>query len=157
MPQLHLPAFPSGATDITPVLSFARTDDTVTYFHHGLPIYSHDRADRASFRQIAAALHVHCGASQADLASAFGVPAITIKRAVKLLRAEGVKGFFAARISRGAAVLTTSVLAQAQSQLDGGKPPRAVADVLGIKPDTLTKALRAGRLHAPAKKKPLKA
>ena len=151
MSQLHLPLFPCGATDITPLLSFSRTEETVTYFHYGLPIYSHDQADRAAFRQIAAQLHVTCGVSQTDIAAAFGVSAISIKRAVKILRDEGTKGFFAARVGRGAAVLTAPVLAQAQSQLDAGVLPRTVADDLGIKPDTFTKAIRAGRLHAQKK------
>lgn len=35
MPQLHLPLFPSGATEITATLSFCKEDDTVTYFHCG--------------------------------------------------------------------------------------------------------------------------
>jgi predicted PhzF superfamily epimerase YddE/YHI9 len=153
MRQLHLPSFPSGSTDITPILSFCRTEDTVTYFQYGLPIYSHGKDDRAAFRQVMAQLHVICDASQADIAKAFGVSAISVKRAVKLYRAEGSKGFFAARVTRGAAVLTAPVLTQAQRQLDSGEPPRAVAEALGIKPDTLIKAIRAGRLHAVAKKK----
>lgn len=153
MPQLHLPLFPSGATEITATLSFSRTDETVTYFHSGMPIFSHDQHDRASFRFIAAQLHVTSGASQADMSRAFGVPTITIKRAVKQYKAQGAKGFFASRVTRGAVVLTQSVLEQAQSQLDAGQPARAVAQTLGIKPDTLIKAIRAGRLRAPAKKK----
>jgi hypothetical protein len=68
MPQLHLPLFPIGATEITEVLSFCRTDETVTYFHYGLPIFSHAQDDRASFRFVTALLHVTCGAKQAELA-----------------------------------------------------------------------------------------
>ena len=153
MPQLHLPMFPSGATEITTGLSFCRTDDTVTYFHYDMPIYSHAQDDRASFRFISALLHVTCGARQAVLARAFGIPQINIKRAVKLYRASGSAGFFAERVYRGAAVLTETVMAQAQSQLDAGHSPRAVAALLEIKPDTLIKAIRAGRLHAPVKKR----
>jgi len=67
MPQLHLPLFPIGSTDITEVLSYCRTDETVTYFHYGLPIFSHAKDDRASFRFITALLHVTCGAKQAEL------------------------------------------------------------------------------------------
>lgn len=152
MPQLHLPMFPSGATEITVGLSFCRTDDTVTYFHYDMPIYSHAQDDRASFRFISALLHVTCGAKQAVLARAFGIPPINIKRAVKLYRASGSAGFFAERVYRGAAVLTEPVLAQAQSQLDAGTSPRAVAALLEIKPDTLIKAIRAGRLRAALKK-----
>lgn len=154
MPQLHLPMFPAGATEIAATLSFCRTDDTVTYFHSGMPVFSHERSDRAAFRLIAAQLHVTCGVKQAALARAFGVPQITIKRAVKLHRAQGAKGFFAPRVTRGASVLTEPVMEHAQRHLDEGEGAPMVAELLGIKPDTLTKAIRAGRLRVPAKKKP---
>jgi len=152
MAQLHLPIFPSGATEITTALSFCRTDDTVTFFHYDMPIYSHAQDDRASFRFISALLHVTCAAKQAVLARAFGIPQINVKRAVKLYRASGSAGFFAERVYRGAAVLTETVMAQAQSQLDAGTSARAVAALLEIKPDTLIKAIRAGRLRVPVKK-----
>ena len=74
MKQLHLPLFPTGATEITPALSFCRTEETVTYFHFDMPIFSHAQDDRASFRLISAILHVTCGAKQAELARAFGIP-----------------------------------------------------------------------------------
>jgi len=153
MPQLHLPLFPSGATEITATLSFSRTQETITYFHSGMPIFSHEQSDRASFRLITAQLHVTGGAKQADLSRAFGVPRITIKRAVKIYRDLGAKGFFAPRLSRGAAVLTDGVIEQAQRLLDAGQSARSVAALLGIKPDTFTKAVRAGRLREPAKKR----
>ena len=153
MTQLVLPLFPAGATEITPTLSFSRTEITVTYFHAGMPMFSHDQNDRASFRYITAQLHVTAGATQAQLSRAFGVPLITIKRAVKQYRNLGIKSFFAPRVTRGAAILTDSVLEQAQRLLDAGQSVLAVATALGIKPDTFNKALRAGRLHALAKKK----
>jgi hypothetical protein len=152
MPQLHLPLFPSGATEITEGLSFSRTDDSVTYFHFDMPIFSHTQDDRASFRFISALLHVTCGAKQAVLARAFGIPCINIKRAVKLYREKGSAGFFAERNYRGAAVLTAPVMQQAQSQLDAGQSQQDVAALLGIKPDTFDKAVRAGRLHVAVKK-----
>ena len=152
MPQLHLPLFLSGATEITSALSFCCIADTVTYFHYDMPIYSHAKDDRASFRFISALLHVTCAAKQAVLARAFGIPQINIKRAVKLYRASGCAGFFAERVYRGAAVLTEPVMVQAQGLLDAGHSPREVATLLEIKPDTLIKAVRAGRLHAPPKK-----
>ena len=152
MPQLHLPLFPSGATEITTALSFCRADDTVTYFHYDMPFYSHAHDDRASFRFVSALLHVTCGAKQAELARAFGIPKINIKRAVKLYRASGTAVFFEPRTVRGAAVLTEPVMEQAQSQLDAGQSPRAVAALLEIKPDTLIKAIRAGRLRTQLKK-----
>lgn len=153
MSQLHLPLFPFGATEITPTLSFSRSEKTVTYFHCDMPIFTHEQSDRASFLVAAAQLHVTCGAKQAAIARAFGVPQITIKRAVKLFRAAGAPAFYAPRVGRGAAVLTDPVLEQAQSQLDEGHEPRRVAEQLGIKFDTLSKAIRAGRLRKPVKKK----
>jgi len=152
MPQLHLPLFPSGATAITAVLSFCAQDSTVTYFHCGMPVFSHDMDDRASFRLITAQLHVTSGAAQAELARAFGISKISIKRAVKLYRSSGAAGFFANRVVRGAAVLTEPVLLQAQSQLDAGQQSCTVAALLGIKVNTFTKAIQAGRLRLPLKK-----
>ena len=152
MPQLHLPLFPSGATAITAALSFCKEDSTVTYFHCGMPVFSHGKDDRASFRLITAQLHVTSGAAQAELARAFGVSKISIKRAVKLYRSTGAAGFFAERAVRGAAVLTEPVLLQAQSQLDAGQASRTVAALLGIKNNTFTKAIQAGRLRESPKK-----
>ena len=154
MTQLHLPIFPSGATEISAGLSFCRAEETVTYFHYDMPIYSHAQDERNCFRFVSALLHVTCGAKQADIARAFGIPKINIKRSVKLYRASGAGGFFAARATRGAVVLTEPVLAQVQSHLDAGLSPRDVATQMEIKADTLTKAIRAGRLHVPQKKTP---
>ena len=87
---------------------------------------------------------------------AFGVPLITVKRAVKRYREQGPRGFYLPRKTRGAAVLTAEVLAQAQQLLDEGIEIAEVADRLEIKRDTFKKAVRAGRLHRGAKKKRLK-
>jgi transposase-like protein len=50
-------------------------------------------------------------------------------------------------------VLTVSVLEAAQRGLDEGTPVSEVAISLGIKPDTLAKAVNAGKLRKPAAKK----
>jgi predicted DNA-binding protein (UPF0251 family) len=49
-------------------------------------------------------------------------------------------------------VLTPPVLAEAQQLLDEGLEPSEAADRLGIKRDTLRKAVGAGRLHKAVKK-----
>jgi len=72
---------------------------------------------------------------------------------VKRYRQRGPAGFYEKPRRRGSAVLTDPVLNQAQERLDGGLETSAVAEQLGIKRDTLAKAIRAGRLHKPAKKK----
>lgn len=153
MPQIQLPFFPEGVTHITPLLAFGVEDGRITYFNGSMPVFVHDQGDLASFRMITAQFCVTGNAKQCEVAQAFGIPKITIKRAVKLYREAGPKGFYRPRQTRGAAVLTAPVLAQAQQLLDEGLEPREVAERLGIKPDTLSKAVRVGRLHRAVKKK----
>ena len=153
MPQVQLPFFPEGVTHITPLLAFSKQDGRITYFNGSMPVFSHDETDRDSFRMITAQFCESGNAKQADIARAFGVPAISIKRAVRLYRRQGPKGFYAQRKTRGPAVLTPAVLVQAQQLLDEGLETPEVAERLAIKPDTLSKAVRAGRLHKRAKKK----
>ena len=135
------------------MLAFSTEDGQITYFNGNMPVFIHDRSDLATFRMITAQFCVNGNTKQAEIAKAFGIPLVTVKRAVKLYRQEGPKGFYSQRKTRGAAVLTAQVLAEAQGLLDEGLEPSAVAEQLGIKPDTLSKAVRAGRLRRRAKKK----
>jgi hypothetical protein len=153
MPQIQFPFFPEGVTHITPLLAFGKSEGRITYFAGGMPVFSHDEKDLASFRMITAQFCENGNAKQADISRAFGVAKVTIKRAVKLYREAGPEGFYAARRTRGATVLTTPVLHEAQALLDAGVMVPEVADRLGIKRDTLAKAVQARRLHVPAKKK----
>jgi hypothetical protein len=155
MPQAQFPFFPAGVTHITPHLAFVREQGQVTYFTADLPVFSHDETDHASFLMINAQFHVNGHAKQSDIVSAFGLAPITLKRAVKRLREQGAAGFYATPRRRGPAVLTPPVLAQARTLLDEGLEPVAVARRLGVKPDTLSKAIRAGRLARPAMPQPL--
>jgi len=148
MPQTELPFFPEGVTHITPLLAFRKEDGRVTYFNGSMPVFVHEEGDLASFRMITAQFCVNGNAKQAEIARAFGVPKISLKRAVKRYREEGPRGFYVPRKRRGPAVLTPAVLAEAQQLLDEGLETAQVADRLGIKRDTL----RAGRLHQAVKK-----
>ncbi len=152
MSQIQLPLYPAGVTPITPLLSFAKQDGRITYFNGSMPVFHHDEEDLDSFRMITAQFCVNGNTKQMDIVRAFGIPKISIKRAVKLYRETGPKGFYAKRKTRGAAVLTPSVLEQAQQLLDEGMETADVADRLSIKRDTLSKAVRARRLHKPKKK-----
>ena len=152
MPQMQLPFFPEGVTHITPLLAFRKEDGRVIYFNGNMPVFVHAEVDVASFRMITAQFCVNGNATQAPIAAAFGVAKISLKRAVKRYRADGPKAFYTPRRGRGPAVLTPAVLAQAQQLLDEGLETSAVAERLGVKPDTLSKAVRAGRLHQPVKK-----
>jgi len=155
MPQMQFPFFPEGVTHITPQLAFSKQAGRITYFNGDMPVFIHDVEDIDSFRMITAQFCVTGATKQIEIIRAFGISKISIKRAVKLYREEGVKGFYAQRKTRGAAVLTPPVLEQAQQLLDEGGETPDVADRLGIKRDTLSKAVRAGRLHQRAKKKTL--
>jgi len=155
MPQMQLPFFPEGVTHITALLAFRKEAGRVTYFNGDMPVFVHEAADVESFRMITAQFCVNGNATQAEISRAFGVSKISLKRAVKLYREQGPKGFYTPRKRRGPAVLTPPVLAEAQRLLDEGLEPPEVADRLGVKRNTLSKAVRAGRLHKPLKKKTL--
>jgi transposase len=135
------------------LLAFCVEDGRVTYFNGNMPVFIHDKDDIATFRMITAQFCVNGNAKQAEIARVFGIPKVTVKRAVKHYREEGPKGFYAPRKTRGAAVLTPGVMAGAQALLDEGLETAEVAKRLELKPDTLSKAVRAGRLRKCAKKK----
>ena len=152
MPQMHLPLFPDGVEHITPELAFEKKDGQVTYFNGHMPVFVHAEHDVRTFRLITAQFCINGNAKQADIARAFGVTLISVKRAVKCYREQGAEGFYVEPKRRGAAVLTEPVLVQAQALLDEGLVVSEVAERLEVKRDTLAKAIRAGRLHKPAKK-----
>jgi transposase-like protein len=152
MPQLHLPLFPQGVTEITASLAFIREENQITYYHGSLPVFTHARDDLASFRMITSQFCVSGHVKQAQLARAFGIPLVTVKRAVKRYRDDGPRAFYAERKTRGAAVLTEPVLAEAQRLLDDGLSVKDVAARLELKSDTLDKAVRAGRVHVVKKR-----
>jgi len=152
MPQIQLPMFPEGVTPITPELAFMKGDGRVTYFNGQMPVFVHDEHDVRTFRMITSQFCVNGNAKQSEIAGAFGVSLISVKRAVKCYRDKGPEGFYAPRRRRGAAVLTPEVLVRAQELFDEGESVAEVAKQLELKRDTLAKAVAAGRLHKGQKK-----
>lgn len=147
MPQIQLPIFPNGVTYITPELAVKKKDGRVTYFNGHMPVFIHDEKDIKSFRMITSQFCATGAAKQVEINKTFGIPIITVKRGVKLYREKGPGGFFEAAKSRGGKlVLTPSKLGSAQELLDKGKDLGAVSKELGVKKDTLRKALEDGRL-----------
>ena len=153
MPQLHLPMFPAGVTPISDELAFERRDGRIAYFNGQIAVFVHAEDDVATFRMITSQFCAHGHARQCDIIRAFGVTSISVKRAVKLYRERGAKGFYAPRASRGAAVLTAGVVAEIESLRVEGASLGEVAQKLGLKLDTLRKAVSAGRIRPIAKKK----
>lgn len=94
MTQLQLPIFPVGSTEVTHDLAFEKRDDQVTYFYGTLPVFSHAESDIASFRMITAQFYLNGYVKQMDIVRAFGVSAISVKRAVKRFQEEGPQGFY---------------------------------------------------------------
>ena len=152
MAQLLLPIFPDAVTPVKELLSVGKQDGRVVYFHGVLPVFSHAEDDLATFRMITAQFIAQGHLRVVDVSRAFGVPALSVKRALKRYRQEGPKGFYVPPRRRGPAVLTAEVLKQAQALLDDGRTVPSAAAELGIKSDTLSKAVRAGRLHVAAAK-----
>jgi len=152
MPQLQLPVFPQGTTLITPEIAFECREGKVTYIHGHLPVFQHGEGDLASFRYFTSQLVVNGTVAQADIARAFHLPKVTVKRYVKRFRENSGKDFFAPRRRRSASVLKGEVQEQAQALLDEDKSVPEVAQALEVLPNTLHKAIRGGRLHQSKKR-----
>lgn len=147
MSQMVLPIFPEGLTMITPVLGFEKREGQVYYFHGTIPIFTHGEEDIKSFRMFVSQLVVNGNCKQMDIVRSFGIPPITMKRAVKLYREKGPSGFFEKRKSvKQPQVFTPAVLVKAQALLDQGKTRFEAAEELHIKPDTFYRAIRNGKL-----------
>ena len=127
-----------------------RGSDEWTYFCGVAPVFRHPEADRRSFRMFTAQLICQGACRQSDVVRAFGVSANSVKRSVKKYRAEGIASFFQPRAVRGGTVLTDEVTRHAQELLDRGRSRREVAEELGVKGDTLRKAIQQGRLRESA-------
>jgi len=89
-----LPFIAPGTTIICSIVSVSNEEDTWTYFHGGLPIFTHHANERKMFRLITAQLICTGACRQVDIIKAFGVSKNSVIRAVKKFREEGSEGFF---------------------------------------------------------------
>lgn len=147
MPQLQLPMFPAGVTEITPQLAFKKEDGQVVYFNGHMPVAMHDEKDLHTFRMVTSQFYVMGLVTQSDLTRVFGVTPISVKRSVKKYRERGPGGFFAARRVRGAAVLLPDVVEKAEELLAEDMTIADVSKQLSISPDTLRKGIDSGRVR----------
>ena len=109
-------------------------------------MFTHPVEDIASFRFFTSQLIANGSASQGQIAKAFGVPAITVKRACKKLREEGGRAFFRPAPPRQGRKLTAELIDQAQALLDEGVEVPEIGRRLGVLANTLHKAIRFKRL-----------
>src|SRR2546425_12345919 len=89
MPQVQLPIFPAGSVEINLDLACRTEGEQVIYYNGNLPGFTHPKNDLASFRLFTSQLIVQGSATQGQIAKAFGVPLVAIKRAAKLYRERG--------------------------------------------------------------------
>jgi transposase len=159
MPQLQLPIFPAGVTEINSRIAVQKDASAVWYIHGHLPVFQHAEGDVRSFRMFTSQMIAAGTVKPKEIVRTFGVPMITVKRYVKLYRDHGAKGFYEAKPRHSSAsVLKGEALAQAQQLLDGGRSVPEVAGELKVLANTLHKAIRAGRLRSGQKKaRPAKA
>jgi transposase len=141
---------PDGATPINDLISVVRQDQQWTYFCGIQPVFQHPEDDRRSFRMFTAQLCCQGACTQAQIMRVFGVSKNSLLRSIFKYRQEGINGFYGPRRGRGPSVMTAEVTAEAQKLLDLGQARRKVAKALGVKYDTLRKAIHRGRLREPA-------
>lgn len=147
MPQTQLPIFPNGVSYINSVLAFEKRNDTITYFNGQMPVFSHPEDDLASFRMITAQFYINGIVRQSDIAKAFGVSFISVKRSVKKYREKGIKGFFtSSHCERKPRVLTKDVIPVVEKLLAEGNSVSMVGEKLSINKDTIYKAISQGRI-----------
>lgn len=153
MPQMILPLIPEGATRLSDLVSVFRSEKNWTYYVGLFPIYSHGAEDFRLFRLITSMLIDSGACNHSDIIKKFGVSKSSVNRSLKKFRNGGAESFFKRKPGgRKGTVLRPAVLEQAQSLLDGGLSRYDTARELGIKTDTLRKAIEHRRLreHKPS-------
>jgi transposase len=153
MPQLQLPIFPAGVTEINGQIAVQKDATAVWYIYGHVPVFQHAEGDVQSFRMFTSQLIASGTVKPKEIVRTFGVPMITVKRYMRLYRDQGAKGFYEAKPRHSSAsVLKGETLEQAQRMLDEGWSVPEVAEDLKVLANTLHKAIRAGRLRAGQKK-----
>ena len=153
MPQLQLPIFPAGVTEINTRVAVEAKDGRVCYIHGHLPVFQHEEKDVWSFRMFTSQMIVNGTAKPKEIVQTFRVPMGTVKRYMKVYRDYGAKGFYEPKPRHSSAsVLKGEVLERAQQLLDEGPSVPEVAKQLKVLANTIHKAIRAGRLRQPQKK-----
>jgi hypothetical protein len=147
MPQMQFPIFPTGVAYINSSLAFIRKEGTIYYFNGNMPVFHHEENDVNSFRMITSQFYLNGVVSQSEIIKAFGVPSISVKRAVKIYRTEGPSGFYKEhKKGGGPRILKPDVIREVENLLEQGEDVKDIAANLDIKLDTLQKAIRTGKI-----------
>ena len=127
LPQFELPVFPASRCASTTELAIEPRESVVVYCNCPWPVGSHPTPDRAVSRRFVSQFIANGAASPAQLARAFSVPLVTVKRAGMKLRQEGAAGCFRPSVPRPGHRLIAVVLAAAQALPEAGYAPAAAA------------------------------
>ncbi len=147
MPQMLLPIFSRDVTLINQLIGFAKREGRVYYFNGQMPIFVHDEGDLNSFKMFMAQLFVTGNATQSEINKVFGLNPINMKRWTKRYREGGPSAFYQREPKRTPRVMTPEIIETAQALLDEARTSKEVAEELGLKANTLRKAIQAGKLH----------
>ncbi|RLA36598.1 MAG: hypothetical protein DRQ64_10000, partial [Gammaproteobacteria bacterium] len=152
--QLHLPIFPAEGLPLGDQCSVVEREGTVWYFHYDMPVFSHPVEDQASFRMFTSSLCDQGLCRLVEIERTFFVSAISVKRALKQFREEGIQSFFVEKKKkeRKPRVFDEATCERVQALLDSGLSPREIEDQTGIPADTTRRAILKGRLHRSKKK-----
>ena len=148
--QLILPLIPDGATEINERVCVWRSEERWTYFLGTHPIYAHHGSDQRMFRLVTSLLIDSGACRQVEILRTFGVSKNSVIRSLRKLRRGGGESFFQPRRGRrGGRVLTSEIIENAQHLFQQGCSRREASDELGVRYDTLRKAISDGRLVEP--------
>jgi hypothetical protein len=92
MPQLQLPIFPAGVTEINSRVAVQAEAGRVFYLHGHLPVFQHEEQDVQTFRMFTSQMIEGGTVKPKEIVKTFGVPMITVKRYMKLYREHWVQG-----------------------------------------------------------------
>jgi transposase len=147
MTQLLLPFISPGITRINSLISVFGSNNRWTYFFGEYPIYSHRVDDQRMFWLTMAHLIETGACRQNQVIKTFGVSKSSVIRAQNKLRKGDSEAFFIDHRGRKSApIMIPQVLEQAQRLLDEGVSRKETAKELGVKYDTIRKAIEDGRL-----------
>jgi hypothetical protein len=148
MPQMQLPIFPAGVTEINSRVAVEARDGQVCYVYGHLPVFQHEEIDVRSFRMFTSQMIVTGSVKPREIVETFGVPMVTVKRYMKVYRQHGAKGFYESKARHSSASkLKGETLERAQQLLDQGRSVPEVAEEINVLGNTIHKAVRAGRLR----------
>lgn len=155
MPQMQLPIFPAGFTEINNRVGVEAKDGQVCYVYGHLPVFQHEENDVRSFRMFTSQMIVTGSVKAKEIVETFGVSIVTVKRYTKVYREQGAKGFYETKARHSSASkLKDEILERAQQLLDEGRGVPEVAEEIDVLANTIHKAIRAGRLQrTPSQKK----